>query len=241
MTALSLNHCSPARTSVSDDNHDAHDGHVLIADDRRPRSYHIWASLSSLRDVPAITTAESIEEVIRLADHHAPVLSLVSATFGTGEGFGLAHRLKHRIAPTSVVIYADAIDPVVAGAAMVAGADAVFAWEADADRLGELLGRVLSGEKVFPPLLPDPFEELASHVVERDRRIVAMLLEAAHHDAIARASGISARELSFRRQAIVGRLDAAYAGTPIAQARAQASLRSPDDRRSSVSRRVISG
>jgi DNA-binding NarL/FixJ family response regulator len=215
MTALSLNHCSPARTSVSDDNHDAHDGNVLIADDLRPRSYQIWASLSSLRDVPAITTGESIEEVIGLADHHAPVLSLVSATFASGEGFSLAHRLKHRTAPTFVVIYADPIDPVVAGAAMVAGADGVFAWEADADGLGELLGRVRSGEKVFPLLLPDPFEELASHVAGRDRRIVAMLLEAAHPDEIADMCGITAREVSFRRQAVVGRLDAAYAGSPI--------------------------
>lgn len=211
MTALLLNY-SPVRTkSVTDTRHRESDINVLIGDDRRSRSYHIWTSLSSLRDVPAITTGESIEEVLRLAVHHAPEVSLVSATFGSGEGFSLTHRLKDRSAPPSVLIYADAINPVLAGAAMVAGADGVFAWEADAAGLGELIERVLSGEKLFPPLLPDPFEELASQVAERDRRIVAMLLDGAHPDAIASVCGIGAGELSLRRQAVVRRLDAACA------------------------------
>ena len=110
-----------------------------------------------------------------------------------------------------------AVNPCLAGAAVVAGADGVFAWEADADRLGELIGRVLSGEKLFPPLVPDPFEELASHVAEGDRRIVAMLLEGAHPDAIASVCDLSVRELTLRRQAIVRRLDTAYARAPIPQ------------------------
>jgi DNA-binding NarL/FixJ family response regulator len=142
---------------------------------------------------------------------------MVSATFGSGEGFSLAHRLKDRTDLPSVLIYFDAVTPGLAGAAVVAGADGVFAWEADADRLGELIGRVLSGEKLFPPLVPDPFEELASHVAEGDRRIVAMLLEGAHPDAIASLCDLSVRELTLRRQAIVRRLDTAYACAPIPQ------------------------
>jgi len=142
---------------------------------------------------------------------------MVSATFGSGEGFSLAHRLKDRTDLPSVLIYFDAVNPGLAGAAIVAGADGVFAWEADADRLGELIGRVLSGEKLFPPLVPDPFEELASHVAEGDRRIVAMLLEGAHPDAIASLCDLSVRELTLRRQAIVRRLDTAYARAPIPQ------------------------
>jgi DNA-binding NarL/FixJ family response regulator len=214
MTALLLNHPTSATVSVTDNHHRESGMNLLIADDRRARSYHIWASLSSLRDVPAITTGESVEEVLRLALRHAPEVSLVSGTFGSGEGLSLAHRLKDRAAPPSVLIYADAVDPVLAGAAMLAEADGVFAWEADAGGLGELIERVLHGEKVFPRLMPDPFEELASHVTGRDRRIVAMLLEGAHPDAIASLCGISARELTLRRHAIVRRLDAAYARPP---------------------------
>jgi DNA-binding NarL/FixJ family response regulator len=241
MTALVLNYSPSATKSVTDNHHRESDLKVLIADDVRSRSYHIWASLSSLSDVPVITTGESIEEVLRLAVRHAPEVSLVSSRFGSGEGFGLAHRLKDRVAPPSVLIYADAVDPVLAGAAMVAGADGVFAWEADSGGLGELIERVLHGERVFPPLLPDPFEELASHVAGRDRRIVAMLLEGAHPDAIASLCGISERELTLRSRAIVQRLDAAYARAPIAPPHAHPSPRSGDDRLSAGSRPVIFG
>jgi DNA-binding NarL/FixJ family response regulator len=241
MTALVLNYSSPATELVTDNDHRERDLKVLIADDRRSRSYHIWASLSALSDVPAITTGESIEEVLRLALYLAPEVSLVSGTFGSGEGFSLAHRLKDRARPPSVLIYADAVDPVLAGAAMVAEADGVFAWEADAGGLGELIERVLHGERVFPPLLPDPFEKLASHVAGQDRRIVAMLLEGAHPDAIGSLCGISARELTLRRHAIVRRLDAAYARAPISPPRAQAFAGSGDDRLSAASRPVIFG
>jgi len=203
--------------SVTHNGHRDHEMNVLIADDSRFQSYRIWASLSALTDVPAISTGESVEEVLRLAMHHVPQVTMVSATFGSGEGFSLAHRLKDRTDLPSVLIYFDAVTPGLAGAAVVAGADGVFAWEADADRLGELIGRALSGEKLFPPLVPDPFEELASHVAEGDRRIVAMLLEGAHPDAIASLCDLSVHELTLRRQAIVRRLDTAYACAPIPQ------------------------
>jgi DNA-binding NarL/FixJ family response regulator len=243
MTAPVLNYSPSATKLVTDNHHRESDVNVLIADDRRSRSYHIWASLSSLRDVPAITTGESIEEVLRLALRHAPEVSLVSGTFGSGEGFSLAHRLKDRAAPPSVLIYADTVDAVRTGAAMVAEADGVFAWEADARGLGELIERVLHGQRVFPPLLPDPFEELASHVAGRDRRILAMLLESAHPDAIASLCGISARELTLRRHAIVRRLDATYARAPIPPPRPPAPPSPPsrDHRLPAASRTVIFG
>jgi DNA-binding NarL/FixJ family response regulator len=211
MTALLLNYSPPAAKSVSDNHDDAHDTNVLIADDHRSRSYHIWASLSALRDVPSISTGERIADVLRLAVYHAPAVSLVSATFGSGEGFSLAHRLKDRAAPPYVLMYADVVDTVFAGAAMVAGADGVFAWKDDAGGLGELIAGALRGRKLFPPLLPHHFEELAGRVAERDRRIVAMLLEGAHPAAIASLCDISAPELTLRRQEIVRHLDAAYA------------------------------
>jgi DNA-binding NarL/FixJ family response regulator len=226
---------------MSDDHHEVGDMTVLIADDRRSRSYRIWASLSALRDVAAICTGESIEEVLRVALHSTPEVSLVSAAFGSGEGFSLAHRLKESAVPSFVVIYADAVDPRLAGAAMIAGADGVFAWEADADGLGELIRRVLGGERLFPPLLPDPFEELASHVDEPDRRIVAMLLEGAPPDAIASLCGVSAREIARRRQAIVRLLDAACAFAPIPQRWAQPSPRDGDNTIPAPPRPVIFG
>jgi DNA-binding NarL/FixJ family response regulator len=239
MTTALLSHYSPAMQPATDSHHGAHDMNVLVADDRRARSYRIWASLRALTDVGSITTGESIEEVLRLALHHAPRVSVVSATFGDGQGLSLTHRLKHGTAPPSVLVYADAVDPFLAGAAIIAGADGAFAWEADAGDLGELIERVVRGEKLFPPLVPDPFGELASHVAEEDRRIVAMLLEGAHPDTIARLFGIGARELRLRRRAVVRCLEAAYALAPIPQPRTEPSPPGRDDRFAAASRPLI--
>src|SRR4030088_210204 len=133
MTAVLLNHSSPTTHPATDSHHREHDVAVLIADDRRARSYRVWASLSALRDVPSITTGESIEEVLRVTLRHAPRVSIVAATFGGGEAFSLTNRLKDGTAPPSVLIYADPVNPPLAGAAIVAGADGVFSLEADHD------------------------------------------------------------------------------------------------------------
>ena len=126
-----------------------------------------------------------------------------------------------------------------AGAAIVAGADGVFSLEADHDGLGELIERVVRGEKLFPALLSDPYEELARHVAAEDRRIVAMLLEGAHPDTIARLFGIGARELRLRRRAVVRCLEAAYALAPIPQPRTEPSPPGRDDRFAAASRPLI--
>jgi DNA-binding NarL/FixJ family response regulator len=213
MTAVSLNYSPAIQTLLP---RSVHEVNVLIADDHPARSYSIWTALSTQSDVPAISRGESIEEVLRVAAWLGPQLCIVSVTFGSGEGLGLAHRLKHRPPFPAVLVYADAVDARLAGAAIVAGVDGAFAWETEPERLSELIGRVAAGEKHFPPLLPDPFHELASHVPDPDRRIVAMLLAGAHLDQIARLCAISAREFASRRQAIIRRLDAMYASALVA-------------------------
>jgi DNA-binding NarL/FixJ family response regulator len=186
------------------------DVRVLIADDHRASSYRIWISLSGMTGAGAISTGESYDEVLSLASER-PQVSMVSATFGGGEGLTLAHRLKRLALGPPVLVYDDDVDPRLAGAAIVAGADGVFASKTESNQLRELIGRVLGGEKVFPPLVPSPFEDLAAHVADGDRRIVAMLLEGAQPDTIAGLCGLSAREFIQRRAATVRCLDAARA------------------------------
>jgi DNA-binding NarL/FixJ family response regulator len=207
MNATATQPLSPTTTSAVGVN----DVRVLIADDDRASSYRIWISLSGMTGAGAISTGESYDEVLSLARHDRPEVSMVSATFGGGEGLTLAHRLKRLALGPPVLVYDDDVDPRLAGAAIVAGADGVFASKTESNQLRELIGRVLGGEKVFPPLVPSPFEDLAAHVADGDRRIVAMLFEGAHPDTIAALCGLSAREFIRRRAATVRCLDAARA------------------------------
>jgi DNA-binding NarL/FixJ family response regulator len=186
--------------------------HVLLADDQRARTYHIWALLSAQSDVRQVSSGESVEEVLSLAAHHAFDLIMVSVTFGARHGLSLAHRLKHLPQALPVLIYANPVDARLAGAAMIAGADGVFDSNTGAPELANLLGRIATGAHAFPALEPDPFHELADRVDEPDRQIVGMLLVPLAPDEIADLLGISAHSFRARREAIVRQLDAGSAG-----------------------------
>jgi DNA-binding NarL/FixJ family response regulator len=185
--------------------------HVLLADDHRATSYHIWALLSAQSDVREVSTGESVEEVLSLAAQHAFDLVMVSPTFGGSHGFSLAYRLEHLPQALPVLIYVNPVDSRLAGAAMIAGADGVIDPKKGATELANLLGRIATGAQAFSALEPDPFHELADRVDEDDRRIVGMLLLRLAPDEIANLLGISARSFRARREAIVRHLDAGCA------------------------------
>jgi DNA-binding NarL/FixJ family response regulator len=178
---------------------------VLLADQHRPTSFRLCGWLSGRDEVGVVTTAESFDAALALTSGEDPDVALVSAGFGPGRGLSLAYRLKHLTPPAPVLIYAEAVDPRLAGAAMVADADGVFDSRVDA---AGLVGIVVVGERVFPALVPSPFAELARSVAEEDRRILAMLLLGDHPDDIADSLGISARLFRMRRETMVRRLDA---------------------------------
>lgn len=95
------------------------------------------------------------------------------------------------------------VDTDLAGAAIIAGADGVFSRDAGPDDLIAVVGRAVDGEQHFSTLSPDGVLRLLDRVEERDRAIVAMLLERVPSDEIARTLGISARALDLRRKSIL--------------------------------------
>jgi DNA-binding NarL/FixJ family response regulator len=186
--------------------------HALLAVDHSATSDQIRALLSGQSDIREVSTGGSVEEVLTLAARHAFDLVMVPATFDAGQGLSLAYRLKHLPQALPVLIYGNPVDARLAGAVMIAGADGVFDPKTGATELADLLGRTLTGSQAFPALEPDPFQELADCVDEDDRRIVGMLLLRLAPDEIANLLGISAHSFRLRREAIVRRLDAGYAG-----------------------------
>jgi DNA-binding NarL/FixJ family response regulator len=131
---------------------------------------------------------------------------LISATLGHREALTLAFKIKHLIHPPRVLIYADAIDAQVAGGAILAGADGVLWRYADSQQHARVIRRVARGEQHFPNLRSDEVRAVLDRVDDRDRPIVAMLLERIPRDEIARTMGISARAVERRRQSILERL-----------------------------------
>jgi DNA-binding NarL/FixJ family response regulator len=114
--------------------------------------------------------------------------------------------MKHLMHPPRVLIFADAIDTQLPGAAIIAGADGVLWRHADPEELFGVIRRAAAGEQHFPNPRPDGLLTLLDRVEDRDRAIVAMLLEGTHPDEVARTLGISARALDLRRKSILKRL-----------------------------------
>ena len=162
--------------------------------------------LSWKREIRVTGTASSSAEALRLADQRRPHACLISATLGQGEALTLASRLKRFIDPPCVLIFADAVDQHLACAARVAGADGVLGRYADPEEQVAVIRRAASGKQQFPELQPSAIHALLDQVEDRDRAIVAMLLEHTHPDHIAGLLGLSARSLELRRQDILKRL-----------------------------------
>jgi two-component system nitrate/nitrite response regulator NarL len=189
-----------------DDAHRRDEIDLLIVDDNHAARYSVWALLSWKPDIRVTGTANSSAEALRLADQCQPHACLISATLGQGEALTLAYRLKHLIDPPRVLIFADAVDQHLACAARVAGADGVLCRYADPEEQVAVVRRAASGKQQFPDLQPSEIHALLDQVEDRDRAIVAMLLEQTPPDHIAGLLGLSARSLELRRQGILKRL-----------------------------------
>ena len=189
-----------------DDAHPRGEIDLLIVDDRHAARYSVWALLSWKRDIRVTGTANSSATALRLADQRRPHVCLISATLGQGEALTLASAMKRRIDPPRVLIFADVVDQQLVCAASLAGADGVLCRYADPEEQVADIRRVASGKQQFPDPEPSEIHALLDQVEDRDRAIVAMLLEHTPPDHIAGLLGLSARSLELRRQAILKRL-----------------------------------
>ena len=176
---------------------------LLLVDDHLAARYSVWALLHWKRGIRVIATAETSLEALPIARRRRPQVCLISATLGHGDGLALTFRMKHLTHSPRVLIYADAIDTQLAGAAIVAGADGVLWRYADPEQQASVIRRAATGEQHFPDLRPKEVLALLDRVEERDRAIVAMLLERIPPDEVARTLGISARVLRWRRERIL--------------------------------------
>lgn len=179
---------------------------LLIVDDHRAARYSVWALLGWERDIRVTGTADSSAVTLTLARRRRPHACLISATLGQGEALTLASRMKRLVDPPRVLIFADAVDQHLACAATVASADGILWRYADPEEQVGVIRRAAAGEQQFPELQPSEIHLLLDQVEDRDRAIVAMLIEHTHPDDIAGSLGISAHSLELRRQGILKRL-----------------------------------
>jgi DNA-binding NarL/FixJ family response regulator len=179
---------------------------VLVMDERAAIRAGVRAVLSGERDLHIEATG-TWNAALRYASSGSAGICLVNYGLARGgTGLFLAYRLQELPDPPRVALYAEFVDGYLAGAAKVAGADALICQDAPGEELAQILHRVARGQQQFPIITPTAMYELCKDLDPADRPIVTM---AAHDTArahIAEVMGITDEWLGTRRWAILQQL-----------------------------------
>jgi DNA-binding NarL/FixJ family response regulator len=178
-------------------------------EDRPAVAHRLRAVLNWQPGVCVCETATNGHDALLATRRLAPQLVLVSAAVGPATALRLTDRLKRLAGARHVLLYAEAVEPILAAAARLAGADGVVARDADPAALARTIAGTVDGAAPPSALTARAPQRLADLTEDRDRPIVTMLALGIHPDDVARTLGISARALRTRRRQILYELDEA--------------------------------
>jgi DNA-binding NarL/FixJ family response regulator len=105
-----------------------------------------------------------------------------------------------------VIIYACALDDLVACAARVASVDGLIESTSSPNELGEIIRRVAAGHRQLPAMTPTALRKSVGLVDPSDCPLLTMLLHDTPPAEAGRILGLSCVQLSDRRIAILDRL-----------------------------------
>ncbi|HWX52105.1 MAG TPA: response regulator [Solirubrobacteraceae bacterium] len=176
---------------------------VLVVDNRPAVRSSIRCLLYGERGIGSVDDAPTAVLALRGARSQRPDVCLVSYELAESSGLILTYELKGLEQPPRVVVYADRLDGVLAGAARVAGADGVIGSTTSGRELAQVIRRVVAGERQFPIVTPAALSGLASRVEAEDRPALAMLVYDTPAADVADVLGVSERWLSARRWAML--------------------------------------
>ena len=180
---------------------------VLLVEDHAAFAHRLTTGLNRQPDVHVCATADNGHDALALMRRLRPEVCLVSASIGFAVALTLTDRLTRVPRPPRVLVYVDGLEPVVCGAARLAGADGVIARDAEPQQVARSLTALVDGAPNRPRPGRSTLRQVADLVDEPDRPTVTMLLLGVHPDEIARTVGISARALRSRRRRLIYQFD----------------------------------
>jgi DNA-binding NarL/FixJ family response regulator len=156
--------------------------------------------LASARDVAVIAAAANEATLARALDGRRADVVVMRYR---GDALARCRRIKARVAPPRVVLYAPHARAALAIAARAAQADGLVDDQAE---LLDVIRRVADGETVIPSVGREDFEAASWRLEDSDLPVFALLLDGMTVPAMARALRCSEREAARRAQHVVRRL-----------------------------------
>ena len=180
-------------------------GVLVVAGDSAVRS-SLRGVLRLERGIGKIDTVPTAGFAIRRIVATHPRVCLIDYHLGADAGCLLAHRIKHLYDAPAVIVYAGALDDLVAVAARVASVDGLIESTSSPNELGEITRRVAEGQKQLPAMTPETVRASGALVDPLDRPLLTMLVHGTPAAEAGRILGLSRVQLSDRRFAILDRL-----------------------------------
>jgi DNA-binding NarL/FixJ family response regulator len=179
---------------------------VLVMDERAAIRAGVRAVLSGERDLHIEATGTWSAAIKHATGGRAGLCLVDYGLARGGTGLFLTYRLKEVPRPPRVVLYSEFVDGYLAGAAKLAGADALICQNAPGDELAQVLRLVASGERHFPMIPPSAMYELCKHLDPADRPILTMAAHDTPREYVSEVMGITGEWLGTRTWAILQQL-----------------------------------
>jgi DNA-binding NarL/FixJ family response regulator len=194
---------------------------VLIADEQSLFRQAVRSALETEEDLTVVAEAGDGLEAIEAADRFSPHIALIDTELPKVNGISATRTLRERVPGCKVLVLSNHQDQAALFDAMQAGANGYLTKAIPLAKLIEAARAVLRGETIVPPaMLGDLLSQLVqskerqndvlrrlSRLTRREREVLALLVEGADNDIVARRLVISPETARTHIQNILSKLD----------------------------------
>lgn len=151
--------------------------------------------------------ADNAGEAMSIGEREEVDVVVIGHRVPSPSALRLCRQLERTPSPPAVLICAAWLDGVLAACCVVAEADALLSrYDSDAE-LSVVIGRIASGERVLPAVMPRVGAMLHGQLDPAELAIFGMLLAGIPASDVAQALRMSRSELESRRSAMLGTLE----------------------------------
>jgi DNA-binding NarL/FixJ family response regulator len=181
---------------------------MLLVDDHPAVRAGARKLIDDQPDIAVVAEARSAEEALRQLEF--PIdLAVVDYHLGDGrDGLWLTTQLKRMEHPPHVLVYSAFADHALSVMALIAGADGLLDKRELGQELCSVLRRLARGQRHLPAIPAPLAAALRTPLEPRDQAIFGMLVHGTPPEKIMQRLEITHSELSARRLAILGSLNA---------------------------------
>jgi DNA-binding NarL/FixJ family response regulator len=190
--------------------HPRQDLRLLVVDDHPAVRAGLRQLLDDQADFEVVAAVATADEALAVAEREPIDVAVVDYQLGGRNGLWVSRKLKRLSQPPGVVIYSAYTDGVLASAAVVAEADAIFSKGRLGSELCETIRKVARGLQLLPPLPECLRDALRRRLDHQEQAIFGLLLAGIKTSEIAGRLDLPEAALESRLWSMLQKLEAVH-------------------------------